>query len=113
MKYALALLAVALLTGCAVGRNEGTVAIVLGFEAGKLVETPGQALGVAADFLPEPFRSLAVGALGIGGTALATSRATRKRDAAFDEGVARATGHAPPPVHPVSQTRGIMPGGGA
>lgn len=79
------ILACLMLAGCAVGRRETDGAIVLGFEAGKLVETPGQALNVAADFLPEPFRSVAVGVLGIGGTALATRRSQRARDAAWDE----------------------------
>lgn len=86
-------------SGCAVGRNEQTGAIILGIEAGRLTETAGQALGAAAGFLPPPFNYIATGAvslLGLGGAAKIGStvahRARDRADAAFDEGHSRAAG---------------------
>lgn len=81
------------LSACAVGRRETDGAIVLGFEAGKLAETPGQLASMATDFLPEPWGSLgkaAIGALGVGGLVSAGERKRSKResDAAYDEGKA-------------------------
>ena len=54
------------LPGCAVGRNEQTGAIVIGFNAGKLVETGNQAIAGAAGALFGP-AGIAVsgGALGV------------------------------------------------
>lgn len=40
---------ISLIAGCAVGRNELTGAIVLGFEAGRLVETANQAVATGTE----------------------------------------------------------------
>lgn len=71
-----------MLSGCAVGRDDATGAIVLGFEAGRLVETAPQALaGLAGSLIPGlgPVVSLAAGALGIGGTAAAVHYRSKRR----------------------------------
>lgn len=55
--------------GCAVGRDDATGAIVLGFEAGRLVETGPQALAAAVgSFVPgaAPIVGVITGLLGIG-----------------------------------------------
>jgi hypothetical protein len=82
-------------SGCAVGRRETDGAIVLGFEAGKLAETPGQLASIATDFLPEPWGSLgkaALGAVGVGGLVAAggQKRTRQESDAAYEEGRAAA-----------------------
>lgn len=88
---ALAFLGLYATAGCAVGRRETDGAIVLGFEAGKLAETPGQIAAAATSFLPEPFGGLAqvaLGALGVGGAVAASGRkrAQQESNEAYDEG---------------------------
>lgn len=74
------------LSGCAVGRDDATGAIVLGFEAGRLVETAPQALaGLAGSLIPGlgPVVGIVSGLLGIGGTAAAVhyrAKRTGERD---------------------------------
>lgn len=53
-----------LLLGCAVGRNEATGEIVLGVEAGKLVETAPQAIAGLVDLIV-PGAGTAIGAIGL------------------------------------------------
>ena len=66
---ALCVFSLVLLQGCAVGRDDSTGAIVLGFEAGRLVETGPQALAAAVgSFVPgaAPIVGVITGLLGIG-----------------------------------------------
>lgn len=100
-----------MLAGCAVGRRESDGAIILGFDVAKLPETPQQFLGAASGFLPEPWGSLAVGAgtliFGGGAVGAMARRSKQREDAAFDEGVSRATPAAPlPPVAALPNPQG-------
>lgn len=91
-------------TGCAVGRRESDGAIVLGFEAGKLVETGNQAIAGAAGALFGPtgiaVSGGALGLLGIVGKLWASSAAAKARNAGERAGweEAAATYTAPPPT---------------
>ena len=87
-------------TGCAVGRNELTGEVVLGFGAGKLIETANQGLGAAGDVLLGP---LGLGGLGLGGLAAAAWRqqgVAKAKHEGENEGwtQAAATYSAPPPM---------------
>ena len=48
------------LAGCAAGKT-ATGGVVVGFDVASLPETAGEAIGAASEFLPEPWRSLALG----------------------------------------------------
>jgi hypothetical protein len=88
-------MATIMLSGCAVGRNELDGTIVLGFKAGRLVETTNQALVAGSQtlgaFLPAPWGSL----IALAGTGLAAHLAGRNRG--WDEHKAETGGAAPPP----------------
>lgn len=95
-------------TGCAVGRNEATGSIVLGFDAGKLVETTDQAIGALGEGLLGALGVAVPGAGVIGIMArrfITNARENEKRireeaDKAYDEAAIRtaATYQPPPPV---------------
>lgn len=67
------------LLGCAVGRNEATGGIVLGVEAGKLVETAPQAIAGLVDLIV-PGAGTAVGAIGLAIGAHYRSKRKGERD---------------------------------
>lgn len=92
MRFLLLLAVAMLLTGCAVGRNELTGEVVLGFGAGRLVETAGQAVASLGSLLPPPF-----GQLGILGGALLMGHQTG-RNRGWDEREKAATVQTPLPT---------------
>lgn len=101
----------ACLSGCAVGRDESTGAIILGIEAGRLVETGPQAIAAAVGtFLPGagPIVGTIAGLLGIGGAVHYRSKRNGER-AGWDErgrevvdSPAGPIAYVPAPVAPVA-----------
>ena len=59
-KSSLCVLALLVLGGCAAGKT-ATGGVVVGFDVAALPETAGEAVGAAAEFLPEPWRTIALG----------------------------------------------------
>ena len=97
--WVLAIAALLLLGACAVGRRELDGAVVIGFEAGKLVETGNQALGALFGPAGLVASGGAVGVAGIVGKLWASAAANKAARAAEEKGWqdAAATFSAPPP----------------
>lgn len=81
---ALALFAVAFLSGCAVGKTQSGQ-IVLGIEAGQLAETTTEAASMLAGLLPPPFGTIATGAVALLAGWGTERRARSQSDKAWDE----------------------------
>jgi len=82
-----ALLAVACvaLAGCAAGKS-ATGGVVVGFDVASLPETAGEAIGAASEFLPEPWRSLALGGVTLlGGGGLLGYAKKKGQDEGWEE----------------------------
>lgn len=59
-KCSLCVLSLFVLGGCAAGKT-ATGGVVVGFDVAALPETAGEAISAASEFLPEPWRSIALG----------------------------------------------------
>jgi len=73
------------LAGCAAGKS-ATGGVVVGFDVASLPETAGEAVGAAAEFLPEPWRSLALGGVTLlGGGGLLGYAKKKGQDEGWEE----------------------------
>lgn len=73
-----------LVSGCATGRGPGGE-VVIGVDAGRLVETPSEAFRAAGDFLPAPWNYIVTGAGGLLAAGAAAGRSRKRENDAWDE----------------------------
>ncbi len=73
------------IAGCAAGKS-ATGGVVVGFDVASLPETAGEAIGAASEFLPEPWRSLALGSVTLlGGGGLLGYAKKKGQDEGWEE----------------------------